>query len=72
MPRTVPSNGAVAGELNISNPNLDLLDFDSEIERTLRRARQVPTLWKNTQELPCDKWAEPAWLLRINQRAILS
>ncbi|MED6174374.1 hypothetical protein PIB30_068457 [Stylosanthes scabra] len=35
------SNGAVAGELNISNPNPDLLDFDSEIERTLKCARQV-------------------------------
>ncbi|MED6211356.1 hypothetical protein PIB30_072898 [Stylosanthes scabra] len=36
-----PSNVAVAGELNISNLNPNLLDFDSEIERTLRRARQV-------------------------------
>ncbi|MED6224169.1 hypothetical protein PIB30_081321 [Stylosanthes scabra] len=45
------SNGAVAGELNmcarfwlfvnISHSNPDLLVFDPEIERTLRRARQV-------------------------------
>ncbi|MED6208828.1 hypothetical protein PIB30_048810 [Stylosanthes scabra] len=39
--RSAHQNGAIAGELNISNPNPDFLDLDLELERTLRHAKQV-------------------------------